>query len=129
MKHNPQYLDTEHTIGIDFDGPIHKNSKGYFDGTIYDKPTKGVESAFKQLKKMGFYLIVYSTKTRPDRIFADGRTGTDHIRMWLEKNNLIKYIKSISCYKPPAKYYIDDNAIYFLTWKKTLKIIMEGKND
>ena len=28
-------------VVIDFDGVIHKNSKGYFDGTIYDKPIDG----------------------------------------------------------------------------------------
>ena len=35
------------TIAIDFDGVIHKNSKGYHDGTIYDEIITG---SFESLK-------------------------------------------------------------------------------
>ena len=39
----PDFLDmlkdTEKShLGLDFDGGIHKNSKGFHDGTIYDEP-------------------------------------------------------------------------------------------
>ena len=34
-------------IAIDFDGVIHKNSKGYYDGTIYDEPVEGSLEAIK----------------------------------------------------------------------------------
>ena len=34
--------DTEKSqLGLDFDGVIHKNSKGFHDGTIYDEPLEG----------------------------------------------------------------------------------------
>ena len=34
-------------IAIDFDGVIHTNSKGYYDGTIYAPPFPGTEDAVK----------------------------------------------------------------------------------
>ena len=37
------------TIAIDFDGVIHKNSKGYHDGTIYDDPVPGTLKALRDL--------------------------------------------------------------------------------
>ena len=37
------FADENTQIGIDFDGVIHKNSKGFHDGTIYDEPIEGVE--------------------------------------------------------------------------------------
>ena len=41
----------ENQIAIDFDGVIHKNSKGYYDGTIYDEPVEGSLEAIKKLSK------------------------------------------------------------------------------
>lgn len=126
---NFKYYNIEKTIGIDFDGPIHKNSKGYYDGSIYDEPADGIEKAFKWLLKQNFELIIYSTKTRPDREFPDGKTGADNIRLWLEKWDLLKYIKAIQCFKPLAKYYIDNNTIIFLNWKQTLKEIKKRESN
>ena len=34
--------EEKNIIAIDFDGVIHKNSKGFHDGTIYDEPIEGV---------------------------------------------------------------------------------------
>ena len=35
------FQDETYQIGVDFDGVIHKCSKGFYDGTIYDPPIKG----------------------------------------------------------------------------------------
>ena len=42
---------TSKVIAIDFDGVIHKNSKGFQDGTIYDDPIPGVKRALSYLSK------------------------------------------------------------------------------
>ncbi len=38
-------------IAVDFDGVIHRYSKGWHDGTIYDPPMDGCYDAMNQLKE------------------------------------------------------------------------------
>lgn len=123
-KHNPQYSETENTIAVDLDGVIHKNSKGYYDGTIYDEPIEGSKEALKELSKK-YKLIIFSTKCRPDREFPNGESGASNVRAWLEKYDLWQYIDSITVYKPPAKWYIDDRGITFRDWETTLELIKD----
>ena len=90
------------TIAIDFDGVIHRYSKGY-QGlyNAYDPPTEGTEAALKSLKRDGYRLIIVSS--RP----------VEAIKPWLKKYGLDKYFDDVSNTKHPAKYYIDDHAVRF----------------
>ena len=112
----------ENTIGIDFDGVIHKNSKGFHDGTIYDEPIEGVKKGLEYLSK-SYKLIVYSCKANPNRPFINGKTGVELMYDWLVENDLWQYIDKIVHDKPNAKYYIDDKAIRFIDWNQTIEEI------
>ena len=92
----------EKTIAIDFDGVIHRYSKG-FQGlhNAYDEPTEGTEDALKTLKAEGYRLIIVSS--RP----------VEAINKWLKQYDLDKYFDDVSNTKHPAKYYIDDHAVRF----------------
>ena len=46
-------------MSVDFDGVIHKNSKGYHDGTVYDDPVEGVRESLEKLSEK-YTVIVYS---------------------------------------------------------------------
>ena len=109
-------------LAIDFDGVIHKSSKSFYDGTIYDDPVDGVEEALKQLFK-DYTLIIYTCKANPERPLINGKTGIELIWEWLKKYNLDKYIEDITYTKPNAKYYIDDKAIKFNNWNNVLEKI------
>ena len=65
-------------LAIDFDGVIHKSSKSFHDGTIYDNPIDGVEEALKKLSK-DYTLIIYTCKANPDRPLVNGKTGIELI--------------------------------------------------
>ena len=125
-KHS--YPDELINIGIDFDGVIHKNSKGYHDGTIYDEPLQGVEEALKTLSEQ-YTLILFTTKAKPDRGLINGRTTIELMWEWLEKYNLSQYISKVTSEKPRAVVYIDDKGIRFENWNdciedlKTLNIL------
>ena len=112
----------EETIAIDFDGVIHKNSKGFFDGTVYDEPIKGTKEALKNLSQK-YKLIIFTCKAKPDRPLIDNKTGKELISEWLSKYNLLQYVDNITSEKPRAKYYIDDKAVYFLNWENTINEI------
>ena len=113
------YPDEQVNIGVDFDKVIHKCTKGYFDGTIYDKPVEGVQDALKKLSEK-FTVIVYTCKAKPDRGLVNGKTGTELVWEWLEENDLSKYVSKVTAEKPRAVAYIDDKAITFNDWESTL---------
>jgi len=114
-------------IAIDFDGVIHKNSKGFYDGTIYDEPISGAIAAIKLLSEK-YDIIVFSAKAKPDRPLVNGITGEELIWEWLRKHNIDPYIKEVTAEKPRAICYIDDKGIQFESWEQTLKILDEITN-
>lgn len=50
------------TIAIDFDGVIHKYSKGWQDGKCYDEPVEGVFEAIAELMKT-YTVFIFSTRS------------------------------------------------------------------
>ena len=117
-KHS--YPDEQINLGIDFDGVIHKNSKGFFDGTIYDEPIKGTKEALKKLSDK-YTLICYTAKAKPDRGLVNGKTGTQLVWEWLDKHNFSKYISKVTAEKPRAVAYIDDKNIRFNNWESCFR--------
>ena len=114
----PEFLKDEfNQISIDFDGVIHKCSKGYFDGTIYDDPVEGSYKALETLSKK-FDIIIFTAKARDDRPLVEGKTGKELVWEWLEKHNMKKFIKDVTAIKPRAIFYLDDRAVVFKTWNK-----------
>ncbi len=110
------YPDEQVNLGIDFDKVIHKCSKGFYDGTIYDDPVEGTEEALKLLASK-YTLICYTAKAKPDRGLVNGKTGTELVWEWLKKHNFDKYISKVTSEKPRAVAYIDDKAVRFTDWK------------
>lgn len=114
------FPDELKNIGIDFDGVIHKNRKGYYDGTIYDDPVEGSYEALETLSKK-YDIVIFTTKAKPDRGLIDGKTGIELVSEWLEKYDMLKFVKSIVSEKPRAVAYIDDKGIRFENWENCLQ--------
>jgi predicted phosphatase len=114
------YPDETYQIAIDFDGVIHKNSKGFYDGTIYDTPIDGAYEALESISKE-FEIIVYTAKARKDRMLINGKTGTELVWEWLEKYDMKKFVSDVTAEKPRAVCYIDDKAIKFTNWNSALE--------
>ena len=110
------------TLALDFDGVLHKNSKGYHNGTIYDDPLSGTKEALDFLSKK-YRLVIYTCKLSPERPLVDGKNAEQMIWEWLKQYNLDGYISEVTDKKPRALFYIDDKAITFTTWKDVLEII------
>ena len=118
------YPDELINIGIDFDGVIHKCSKGYHDGTIYDKLVDGAREALQKLSEK-YTVIVYTCKARKDRGLVNGKTGVELIWDWLRLNDLEQYVSKVTAEKPRAIAYIDDKAIRFTNWQECLDSLGE----
>lgn len=120
------YPDELVNLAVDFDGVIHKNSKGYHDGTIYDDIVDGARDALEELSKK-YTIIVYTAKARHDRGFIDGKSGKQLIWEWLEEKKLDHLISKVTSEKPRAVAYIDDKAVKFEDWNKVLDTISKIK--
>lgn len=91
-------------IAFDFDGVIHRYSKGWYDGTIYDSPVNGIKEVIEQLKDNGYKIVIFTTR-------AIGIKSKGEIRRWLQKYDIP--FDEITNTKPIAKIYVDDRAINF----------------
>ena len=105
-----QSKENTNQIAIDFDGVIHKNTKGFHDGTVYDEPVEGAIEAIKSLSQK-YEIVIFTAKAKPDRPLVNGKTGAELIWDWLKKYNIQQYIKQVTSEKPRAISYIDDKAI------------------
>ena len=118
------YPDEQINVGIDFDKVIHKCSKGYYDGTIYDTPVEGAREALERLSK-DYTVIVYTCKAKPDRGLVNGKTGTELVWEWLKENDMAQFVSKVTAEKPRARFYVDDKAIRFTDWESAFKQIEE----
>jgi len=109
-------------LGIDFDGVIHDDSKGFHDGTIYGEPIPGALDALKTLSKH-FRIIIFTAKAKPDRPLINGMSGSELVEEWLLKYDVLKHVAEITSEKPRALLYIDDKGYRFENWKSTLSFI------
>lgn len=98
----------EKTISVDFDGVIHKYSKGRFDGTIYDEPVEGAFEALERMKKT-FKVVIFTTR------------DAESIRAWFKKYG--KECDYEIFLKPKAMLYIDDRALRFTNWRDILNYV------
>lgn len=107
------------TLSIDFDGVIHKYSKGWQDGSIYDMPIEGAIDALNNLCEQGYCVYIFTAR-------ADTIQRTKEILIWLHTNGL-KYPVRVSNIKVASLMYIDDRAIRFTNWDDMLKYLVEQR--
>jgi hypothetical protein len=115
------------SLAVDFDGVIHRYSKGWRDGTIYDEPTPGTTAALAAL--MEDYCVFVHTSRDPDTVAEwlaerfpypvlvdDGSAGP----FWDKRRTLL-----VTNRKLGAVAYIDDRAIRFTDWPQALRTLGE----
>lgn len=124
------------TIAFDFDGVIHKYSKGWQDGSCYDDEIEGIFQIIQQLFENGYSVFILSTRSpRQIKRWLKTRvleTEYDHMTMgdpnwytypkygfqiaiipWWKKFWNSRDTLGITRRKLPAHAYVDDRAICF----------------
>lgn len=90
-------------IVFDFDGVIHKYSRGWQDGSIYDKPVDGIKEVINELHR-DYDIYVVTTRARD--------IGQQmQVEKYLNDNGI--EFDCVTSIKVPAMVYIDDRAITF----------------
>jgi hypothetical protein len=109
--------DFKPTICIDFDGVVHKYSKGWQNGVIYDDVVPGFFEWAEQAAKQ-FKLVIYSSRS----IDEQGQNAmlvwmVEQRRLWRAAGGKAETDAPLSFEfadkKPPAWVTIDDRAIRF----------------
>ena len=108
-------------VMIDFDVPVHKYSKGYFDSQIYDVPTEGSKEALQFLKNEGFEVIVFTTRVSQEEHPETYKVNEEAIRSWLDEHGIP--FDRITSEKLLALAYIDDRGVRFNNWKDTIETL------
>lgn len=124
-----QKIENKRNVAVDFDGVLHKCSKGYHDGTVYDEPIEGSLESLQKLKDMGYDIVIFSCKSRSDRPKVDGKCGTEMIWDWLEKYGVKHLVSDVVSEKPRAFLFIDDKGYRFENWEDTIKFIQKLKEN
>lgn len=99
---------------IDLDNTLHKYSKGYADGTIYDDPVQDSVESVKKIMEKGYECYVFTAR-EPEQ--------WREIAFWLYKNGFPGM--QITNKKRNYAYYIDDKAFKFENWEQIKSIIKE----
>ena len=71
-----------------------------------------------------YKIVIFSSKANPDRPLVEEKTGVELIWEWLDKHQIKKCIQDVTFNKINAKYYIDDKAIHFDSWKNVLNKVV-----
>jgi hypothetical protein len=112
------------SLAVDFDGVIHRYSRGWQDGSIYDQPMDGAIDGLRAL--MDVEAVFVFTSREPDQVarwlagygfqvVAD--TGPAPGRhFWNQRGVLL-----VTNRKLPARAYLDDRAVPFTSWGQALK--------
>lgn len=109
-------------IAVDFDGVIHRYSKGWNGGAVYDPPMADAVDSLRTL--MGEDSVFILTARDVDQTTAAlrewglpavGDLMTGKRKFWNKRGVLL-----VTNLKYAAKAYIDDRAIKFTSWSQTL---------
>lgn len=109
------------TIAVDFDGVIHAYRKHWHDGTIYDEPIPGAKEAMETLKRLGFDIVIYSTRNF-ERTVDDvlQKSQATEVYDYLIKHRIPFSRVHTEPGKPLCVAFIDDNAVHFTNWPQAL---------
>jgi hypothetical protein len=114
------------TVALDFDGVIHRYSKGWHNGLCYDPPMHGTEEAISKLFRMNFAVCVFTCRDTEQV----GIWFCEHLpefrfqimqpeeKFWNSPDTI-----GLTNTKPAAFAYIDDRGIHFKTWKRALQTL------
>ena len=127
MKIGTLKLKEGHAIAFDFDGVIHKYSKGWQDGSIYDEANLEVLDLILLLQLSGYPCVIISTRD-PQQI----KEWWDAQRFSIRADVLSDYTTffndcsyvGITNKKLPAQVYVDDRA-YKYTGQNTAEFIRD----
>ena len=112
------------TIAIDLDCVILKYVDPWNGVTHFGDPIEGAVEGIKKYKEMGMKIVIYTTRNNSMATHNGGHNAlelTAMVQNELEKHG-IPY-DFIALFKPLARYYLDDRAVRFQTWRQAVDTV------
>lgn len=119
-------------VAVDFDGVVHRYSKGWLDGTIYDDEMPGALDGIRNLQRNGFAVFIFTTRdasqvanwihARGLDVTVDNSTTST---FWNDTSRVL-----VTNRKLAAVAYLDDRSIRFTSWddvRQQVHELMESK--
>lgn len=115
------------TLAVDFD-VIHRYSRGWQDGAIYDPPVDGALEGLKALLKSEPVFVFTSRKVEDVAAWLlnhglSVRVGFDG-EFWDVPGRIL-----VTNRKLPARAYLDDHAVVFTSWPQALRDLLREGSD
>ena len=95
---------------MDLDGVVHRYSKGFHDGTLYDVPIAGAIDFIDRMKDK-YEIVIFTARISKHKQRFAKRSKKKDVKKWLDKHGI--HYDIITSDKLPAVAYIDDRAIEF----------------
>jgi len=117
-------IEEKPVLLVDFDGTIHKYSRGWQDGSAYDDPMDKAKEAIDDLKDR-YTIIIFTT-----RVSKGSGNNIDeqkkYVEDWLNEHDI--HFDGITADKIPCFRMIDDKAIKFTDWNQVINDVEESEN-
>lgn len=122
------------TVAVDFDGVIHAYSKGWGDGSIYDKELPGALLGLDLLMTKQPVFVFTARQSRQVARWIEKTSQytiectTLFPRTWYGKRKSFWNTRGlilVTNWKLPAAVYIDDRAYRFENWEKTTEDLVK----
>lgn len=112
----------EKVIAVDFDGVIHKYSKGWSDGSIYDEPMEGAKEKLAELVAKGYRVVIFTIRLNPE-VNEETNLERNKLSKWFFDHGFSEgvHYHEMTAMKPRADKYIDGRGIQFTNWEDVSK--------
>jgi len=90
-------------LSVDFDGVLHRYSKGLHDGSIYDSPTPGAQEFIRKAQEH-FFVMIFTARARNPEMKAE-------IIEWLDEHGFPEV--PVTSTKYPSFLWLDDRCERF----------------
>jgi len=116
------------TIAVDLDGVCHSYTKSWQGGIIYDEPVQGAKEGLTELKRLGYRVAIFTTRTNPMYRRKGDPEQHQQIVDYMAKHELPYDEIYVGPGKIMAEVYIDDRAISFKgDWQHTIREVQKFK--
>ena len=114
-------------IAIDLDGTLAQMSPPSMWGDLkhFGPVIPGAAQAMKDLKKLGYRIIIYTARINGENCPVKKVKG--YVEKWLKDNDIVYDQVWDQMGKPASSFIIDDRAIEFTDWPSALEKVINKK--